>query len=119
MSDTDKKLDDLLGMVHEIRPVVLRIEDGQKAFDTRLRSVEIVGAEHGVKIERIQSDIDGLGRKVRSYQPLSQAEKRGEPRGGWWFSVMEFFEVMPLYAKFIIPWVTTAIAIVIAAWRHR
>ncbi len=106
-------------MIHEMKPVLLEIRDNQKEIDIRVRSVEVLGVEHRVKIDRIQADMDGLGRKVRSYQVVSFAEKRGEPRGGWWLSIIEFFEVLPVYRKFVIPWVATAIAVVVAAWRHR
>ncbi len=96
MPDSEK-IDAMFGMLHEIKPVVLDIKEGQKAMDTRLRVVEGIGVAHEVKISRIQSDMDGLGRKVRSYQPLSNAEERGEPRGGKWLAFLEVLAVLPQY----------------------
>ena len=119
MPPDNDKIDEIHKVIYAMKPMLEDVRDSQRGMDTRMRAVEIVGAEHKVKIDRIQSDMDGLGRKVRSIQPLSIAEKRGEPRGGWWAGMMDFFEALPFYWKFILPWASAIIATVVAAWRHR
>ena len=115
--DTNEKLDEALKSLYRMEPKVDSIHEGQKAMDIRIRVVETQGTEHKIIIARALEDLDGLGRKVRSYPPTAAA--RAESRGGKWMAFMEFLEVLPGYAKFIIPWAMAAGAIVVAAWRRR
>lgn len=117
--DNDQKLDDMHGMLHEMRPMLAEVRDTQKAMDSRLRIVEVVAVEHKVKIDRIQSDLDGLGRKVRARPTGADAAGRGEPRGGKWLAFLEFLAVVPQYWHVIFSLgslVTTAAVILYRHW---
>lgn len=107
MADIEGKIDDMSGMLHELRPVVLDIREGQKAMDVRMRAAEIQGAEHKVKIEGIHSDLGALGDKLRATAAAARAATaaatatvaaaatppRSEP--GEWTSFVEFISAIP------------------------
>jgi hypothetical protein len=117
MSDTDRKIDEMHGMIHSMKPVLESVREDQRAFELRLRGAETTATEHKVKIERIQDDLDGLGRKVRSY-PVADAALRGEPRGGKWLAFLEFMAVLPQYWHVVLSLGMTVVAALTIVWHH-
>ena len=95
MADSERKIDAMFGMLHEMKPVLIDVREGQKEMDARVRSVELQVGTHAVKIERIQSDIDGLGKKIRHTTPIVIPARRSDHLG--WRSLMEFLSVLPTY----------------------
>lgn len=121
MSDIDKKIDDMFGLLHEMKPVLIDVREGQKAMDARMRDSEVRSERHAVKIERLESDIDGLGRKVRNHTG-GISQPRGESPGGKWLSFLEIFAVLPQYwhvALSIGMGAVTVFTVLISVWRHK
>jgi hypothetical protein len=111
MADSEKKIDEMRDMLHELKPVVLDIREGQKAIDIRMRAVEVLGAAHTVKIDRIQTDMDGLGRKVRSIETRPPSGPPA-PAPGRWDSMVDFLAAVPAYWHVAAYAVTALIAFV-------
>ena len=107
MADSEKKIDEMFGLLHEMKPVVLDIREGQKSMDTRVRAIEVNVGVHAVKIDRIQTDLDGLGRKVRGIETRPPATSEGR-----WTDIVEFLGAIPLYWHVIGYAVTVGIAVV-------
>lgn len=103
MADADKKIDEMRDMLHEMKPVLLDVREGQKAMDDRLRASELQGAAHGVKIDRLKEDVDGLGRKVRGIEVRGNlaAAVAPAPREGKWAAAAEFLGAIPAYWHFL------------------
>jgi hypothetical protein len=118
MADSEK-IDEMHGMIHAMKPMLEDVRADQKAMDSRMRVNEARGERHEVKIDRIQSDMDGLGRKVRNCQPASIAEVRGEPRGGKWLAFLEFMAVVPQYWHVCLSIASVGISAVVIAWKTR
>lgn len=116
--DIEGKVDEMRGMLHELKPVVMGIHEGQKAIEERMRSVESIGVAHEIKITRVERDMDRLGQKIRSTQSVSVAEIRGEPRGGKWLAFLEFFAVLPQYWHVILSIGMGALTTLTLLWRH-
>lgn len=123
MPDNDK-LDAIFAAVHEMKPMLADVRDGQKSTEARLRASEISQAEHGVKIERLQTDFDGLGRKVRAVEtrilapaaPAVPAPARESKFS--WTTIIEFLSAAPTLAHFVITVFIGLGAIAAAFWRH-
>ncbi len=122
MADSERKIDEMFGLLHELKPVVLDIREGQKSMDERMRATETRGAEHGVKIDRLQEDVDGLGRKVRAVEVRATVPIAVAPpveSSGKWVALAEFIHALPAYwhvAALSLGWVLSVVAIL---WRHR
>lgn len=119
MADSEK-IDAMFGMLHELKPVVLAIKEDTKSMDARLRASEVQGAEHGVKIDRLQDDVDGLGRKVRVVEtraanPLPDKTPR---ESGKWTATIEFLAALPAYWHFIGAAMAGAVAAAALLIRH-
>lgn len=114
MEEADRRLlIDIHGTVSGIKPVLEANASALKALDERQRRSEIMGAEHGVKIERLGSDLDGLGRKVRaiSISPAPAGESTGR-----WLTFLELIAAMPKiwHALFYVGTAVVAASLLIA-----
>ncbi len=124
MENDESKLDRILGMVHEMKPVLIDVREGQKAMDERMRASETRGTEHEVKIERIQSDIDGMGRKVRGVEARTLAlgpTPPPETEPGRWRGIIEFVAAVPAVWHIVGGVVAGAAGVISAVafvWRH-
>lgn len=115
MSD---KLDELLGLVHEMKPMLSDVRESQKATESRVRASELLAVEHGVKITRLESDVDGLGRKVR-HVANGDTLVAAKAEGGNWRALIELLAVLPQYWHVILSIGMSAIAAITLIWRHR
>lgn len=99
MPDKDEKIDKIFEAVFEMRPMLSDVRENQRAIDERMRAAETRGAEHGVKIDRIQSDIDGLGRKVRAVEVRSTVPSAvaAADTPGKWAALADFLGALPAY----------------------
>lgn len=100
-------LTEIHGTISGIKPVLEANTLALKELDMRQRRADIVAAEHGVKIERLQNDLDGLGRKVRvaqSVQHLHRAQETGKPAGAdtKWITFLEFLVILPKYGHVLL-----------------
>lgn len=118
MSD---KLDEMFGMLHEIKPVILDIRDGQKAMDIRVRAVENLGVEHKVRLARIDTDLDALGKKVRERPTIGPIGATGAAGadGSNWRGLMEFFSVLPTYWHVVVSIMMFSATVLVTAWKKR
>lgn len=82
------------GTVSGIQPVLEANTATLRVMDERQRKGEMVSVEHGVKIERLESDVDGLGRKLRSQ---SLHLHQGGGGHGRWLSFLEAMVILPKY----------------------
>lgn len=117
MADSEK-IDEMRDMLHELRPVVLGIREDTKSMDERLRGSEIRAAEHGVKIERLQDDVDGLGRKVRAVE-VRQPTTLPPSDTGRWASIAELLGAIPGVWHFVGYAVAGIISIAALIARHK
>lgn len=113
MADSDRKIDEMFGMLHELKPVVMDIREGQKEMDARVRGVEVQAGAHSVKIERIQSDLDGLGKKIR-YAPTPAA-----PEGRSFGAFLEIIASLPTYWHVVVSAVLFASSVAAVAWGRK
>lgn len=97
--DLEGKVDEMRGMLHEMKPVIAASAETLKSLDDRQRALEIGHAEHKVQIVRIQSDLDGLGRKVRSQPARVQPASHD---GSKWIAFLEVVAVLPKYWQALI-----------------
>ena len=117
MSDSiERKVDAVVAAVNRMEPMLGDVRTGQKDADIRLRAVEVNIASHTVKIERIQTDIDGLGRKVRSIEIRPPGPPPAET--GKWAAVAEFVGSIPAYWH-AIGYVAAAVLSVLAIASHK
>lgn len=124
----EDKIDQMNGLLHEMKPMLESVVDGQKTMDARMRSIEVRAEQHHVKIGRLQSDMDGMGQLVRRYSEVKVTsgingindleELRGTPRGGKWLAILEFLAVAPQYWHIIISIFMTAITVCTLVLRH-
>lgn len=120
MPDSEK-IDAMFGMLHELKPVVLAIKEDTKMMDARLRASEVQGAEHGVKIDRLQEDVDGLGRKIRIVETraANPLPAKATSEAGRWGAVLAFLAALPDYWHVAGSFVLGGGAIFAVLWRHR
>ena len=114
MADNEK-IDEMHGMLHAMKPMLEEVRADQKAMDTRQRASELLAAEHGVKIGRLQSDVDGLGRKVRAVETRAPAAARESSFS--WMAIVDFFSAAPTLAHFAVTCAIGLMALGAALWR--
>ena len=95
----EMKVDAVVAAVNRMEPMLGDVRSGQKDAEIRLRAVEVNIAAHTVKIERIQTDLDGLGRKVRHIEmrPPGPPTAPSAEVPGRWAAVAEFLGAIPAY----------------------
>lgn len=116
MSDTDRKIDEMFGMLHEIKPMISHMHESQKEIELRMRVLEARGEQHQVKIERLQSDFGGICRKFSNLAIAGQPARVQETKS-WWLSVIEFLSVAPTYWHFVTLGFVLIGSVLINLWR--
>ncbi len=102
-------------MVHELKPIIFEIRDSQKVMECRIRDSEIKTAEHKVKINRLEIDLDGLGKKLRVI-PIHAARLQS---GSKFDAILEFLVIAPKFWHIILTAAMALITAITIAWRHR
>ncbi len=114
MADLEDKLDELSGMVHELKPVVFEIRENQRYMDARIRDFEIKYEGHEAKIDHLIIDSDSLGKKIRACE-MNQAIERGDSK---LFNFLEVLAILPRYWHIIMSLVMAAATAITIAWRR-
>lgn len=97
MDASDKLLlRDIFGAVSALKPALDANTVAIRSIEERQRRVEISQAEHGVRIDRLDLDVDGLGRKIRAHREASPKEA-ALPSLGWWASGLGLLVEAPKY----------------------
>lgn len=117
MADKDQQINEMHGMLHAMKPMLEAVREDTKAIDARVRASELQGAEHGVKIQRLQEDVDGLGRKIRYAVPAPPAAAGETP--GKWAAFADFMGALPTYWHVIVSAAMFVGATVTMLVRHR
>lgn len=116
--DLEQKVDDVRDMLHEMKPVVSALARSTESLDVRMRAIEIKQSEHDVKLLRTQSDVDGLGRKVRA-QRERHIHGPADSEGSRWIDFLEVLAAVPKHWHVILTlgsMVTTAVMVLIRHW---
>ncbi len=109
------KFNELYGVVHELKPIIFEIRDSQKVMECRIRDSEIKTAEHKVKINRIEIDLDGLGKKLRVI-PIHAARLQS---GSKFDAFLEFLLLAPKFWHIIMTVAMAIITVFTIAWHRK
>ncbi len=114
----EEKVDGMLALLHSMKPVIDSSAASLLALDQRQRSMEISSAQNDVRVARLISDLDGLGRKVRALTDRRRLHEAGAAEGTRWMTFLTILAALPKYWPVIVAvggFVTTAAVIL---WKH-
>ena len=108
MSKLSDKIDDIHGIVHEMKPRIEKMSTDFERMEERLRGVENKCPVHDEKLKNLESDTGNIWKEVR---------KRDDAGGGW-VAVLDFLAVLPKFWH-----VATLVGMLLAGvglalWRH-
>lgn len=110
------------GLVRELKPLIEATRADVSGLDNRTRNLEVAYGAHDVKITRIQSDLDGMGRKFRAASQMIKASPTPVPDAGergLLRTTFEFLAEAPTYAHVIVSGVSLLVAVAATLWKHR
>jgi len=119
MDPEDRRLlIDIHGKVSAIQPSLDSLASGQKGLEERQRQSELTQATHGVKIERLQTDVDGAFRKIKSVEDRSRIAVKANEHGSGWLKVVEVVADAPKWVHAILTVGSLATTAGVIIWRH-
>jgi Flp pilus assembly CpaF family ATPase len=115
-----KLLLDIHGTVGGLKPLMERMDARQDSLDERQRKSEIVAAEQGVKVDRLQSDVDGAWKKIKSLDDRQRIRSAAHPESsnGTWLAILEFLASAPKWAHALVTVGSVATTVGVVLWRH-
>ncbi len=117
--DLEGKVDEMRGMLHEMKPVIAASARSLESLDSRQRRMEIKHAEMDVRVGRVITDLDNLGRKVRGYSDRHKLQAAAGHDSGRWLSFLEVLAAAPKYWHVFFTlgsFILTAVVILVRHW---
>lgn len=93
----EEQISEMNGMLHEMKPQLASCLEGVRSVEMRTRFLETRVEQHDVKIDRLLSDVDGIGKKIRQHMDRDRIHAAGEKRSNKWIAFLEFLAVLPQY----------------------
>lgn len=119
-----QKIDAIHEAVFRMEPTVAAISRSMEGIDVRVRAAEIKAGQHDVQITRLQSDVDGLGRKVRYHAEQGALRPQAPapmppmtapaPERASWPAFVALLAELPSYWHFIVM-ISGGLAAIVAA----
>lgn len=113
MEPEDRRmLTEIHASVNKMEPVLAANTQALLGLDARQRASEIKSAEHGIQIKRLEGDVSGIFRSLRSLggKAVEASKSFGD---GKWVAVLEFLAIFPKYWHIIFSIGTVIITLLI------
>lgn len=120
--DQEQKIDDMHGMIHEMKPMLADVKAGLMSQDLRLGFLEKQNIRNDMRIDRHDTDLSRMGTNIREVEGrvksledkrhIREAAGVREGHKRTWIALLEFLASAPQYLT-IWHWVASGVVVVV------